>query len=89
MARAYGGPNLAGVCFGAVWIAILLGLFGTMLAAYSRMWGIAGLAFGMVLLPISAPAYPIIAWYTGVGFPWLWTGGLVLAIAMGNVVLRD
>ena len=89
MAKAYQGPTLFGVCFGACWIAILLGLFGTMMATYSRLWGVAGLAFGMGLLPISAPAYPFIAWYTGSGFPWLWTVGLVAAIAIGNVLLRD
>jgi hypothetical protein len=77
------------VCFGTIWIAILLGLFGTMLAAYASLWGVAGLAFGMALLPISAPAYPIIAWYTGSGFPWVWSVGLVLAVVMGNILLRD
>jgi hypothetical protein len=77
------------VCFGALWIAILLGLFGSMLAAYARLWGIAGLAFGMALLPLSAPAYPLVAWYTGQGFPWVWTVGLVLAIVIGNILLRD
>jgi hypothetical protein len=61
----YKGPSLYGVCFGTVWVAILLALFGTMLAAYARLWGMVGLAFGMVLLPISAPAYPVIAWYAG------------------------
>ncbi len=89
MARAYQGPSLSGVCFGSLWIVILLGLFGTMMAAYARLWGVAGLAFGMVVLPISAPAYPIISWYTGSGFPWLWTVGFVLAIVMGNIFLRD
>lgn len=89
MAKAYQGPSLYGVIFGTVWIAVLLALFGTMLAAYARLWGVAGLAFGMALLPISAPAYPLVAWYAGAGFPWLWTAGLVLAIAMGNILLRD
>jgi hypothetical protein len=89
MARAYQGPSLFGVCFGFLWIAILLGLFGTMMAAYGQLWGVAGLAFGMGLLPISAPAYPIVAWYVGNGFPWLWTVGLVASIAMGNILLRD
>lgn len=89
MAKAYQGPSLYGVCFGTLWIAMLLGLFGTMLAAYARLWGVVGLAFGMALLPISAPAYPIISWYTGTGFPWVWTIGLVLSIAMGNILLRD
>jgi hypothetical protein len=60
-----------------------------MLSAYGKLWGMAGLAFGMVLLPISAPAYPVIAWFMGAGFPWLWTLGLVLAVAMGNIALRD
>lgn len=89
MERIYKGPSVYGICFGAVWVAILLALFGTMLSAYGRLWGVAGLAFGMALLPISAPAYPLITWYTGGGFPWIWTAGLVLAIAMGNILLRD
>ena len=89
MARIYRGPSLFGVCFGVAWVGILLGLFGTMMAAYGRLWGVAGLAFGMALLPISAPAYPVISWYAGIGFPWLWTLGLVVAIAMGNIALRD
>ena len=89
MARAYQGPSLFGVCLGSLWIATLLGLLGTMMAAYARLWGVAGLAFGMGLLPISAPAYPIVAWYVGNGFPWLWTVGLVASIAMGNILLRD
>lgn len=89
MAKAYQGPSVYAVCLGAVWIAILLGLFGTMMAGYGRLWGIPGLAFGMALLPVSAPAYPIIAWYTGSGFPWLWTVGLVVVVALGSVLLRD
>ncbi len=89
MARAYQGPNVYVVCLGAVWIAILLVLFGTMMAGYSRLWGVAGLAFGMALLPVSAPAYPVVAWFAGNGFPWLWTVGLVVAVALGNVLLRD
>ncbi len=89
MARAYQGPSVYVVCLGAVWIAILLVLFGTMMAGYSRLWGVAGLAFGMALLPVSAPAYPVVAWYAGNGFPWLWTVGLVVAVALGNVLLRD
>jgi len=89
MARAYQGPSVYVVCLGAVWIAILLVLFGTMMAGYSRLWGVAGLAFGMALLPVSAPAYPVVAWFAGNGFPWLWTVGLVVAVALGNVLLRD
>lgn len=89
MARAYQGPSVYVVCLGAVWIAILLALFGTMMAGYSQLWGVAGLAFGMALLPVSAPAYPVVAWYAGNGFPWLWTVGLVVAVALGNVLLRD
>jgi hypothetical protein len=89
MAKAYQGPSVSAICLGTVWIAILLGLFGTMLAGYSRLWGVAGLAFGMVLLPVSAPAFPLITWCAGNGFPWLWTVGLVVAVAMGNRLLRD
>ena len=89
MARVYQGPSLYGVCFGILWVGTLLWLFGSMMATYGRLWGIAGLAFGMMLLPISAPAYPIISWFVGSGFPWGWTIGLVVAVAMGNIALRD
>ena len=89
MARAYQGPSVYAVCLGAVWIALLLGLFGTMMAGYGRLWGVPGLAFGMALLPVSAPAYPIIVWYAGSGFPWLWTVGFFAAVTLGNVLLRD
>jgi hypothetical protein len=89
MAKPYRGPSLSAVCLGTVWISILLGLFGTMMAGYAQLWGVPGLAFGMALLPVSAPAYPIIAWYTGNGFPWLWTVGLAVAVVLGNVLLRD
>jgi len=60
-----------------------------MLAGYSSAWGIRGIFVAAALLPISTLAYPVVAWYYTGAFPWLWTLGLVAAVAMGKVIMSD
>ena len=90
MARAAPrGPAIWGICYGFSWVALMLVLFGVMLAGYSAVWGMRGMFVATALLPISAPVYPVIIWYYTGAFPWLWTLGLCAAVGMGKVILSD
>ena len=89
MERASRGPSIWGVCFGSSWIALSLILMGMMVSGYSQLWGVKGIAFAIALLPLSAPAFPLLTWYHTGDFPWLWATGLILAIVMGNIALTD
>ncbi len=83
------GPSLPGFLFGASWILIALVLFATMVAGYARLFGVTGTLFAISVLPLSAPAYPLVVWYFGENFPWLWAAGLLVAIGMGRILLAD
>lgn len=83
------GPAIWGICYGFSWVALMLVLFGVMLAGYSAAWGMRGMFVATALLPISAPVYPVIIWYYTGAFPWLWTLGLFAAVGMGKVILSD
>jgi len=83
------GPAIWGVCYGFSWVVLMLALFGFMLAGYNAVWGMRGMFVATALLPISAPAYPIVSWYYTGAFPWLWTLGLVAAVGMGRVIMSD
>ncbi len=83
------GPAIWGVCYGFAWVVLMLVLFAFMLAGYSSAWGIRGIFVAAALLPISTLAYPVVAWYYTGAFPWLWTLGLVAAVAMGKVIMSD
>ena len=83
------GPAVWGVFYGFAWVVLMLVLFAFMLAGYSSAWGIRGIFVAAALLPISTLAYPVVAWYYTGAFPWLWTLGLVAAVAMGRVIMSD
>ncbi len=83
------GPSLPGLLFGASWIVIALVLFATMVAGYARLFGVTGILFAISVLPLSAPAYPVVVWYLGGSFPWLWALGLLVAIGMWRILLAD
>ena len=89
MERASRGPTIWGVCFGFSWIALSLILMGMMVSGYSQIWGMKGIAFALMVLPLSAPAFPFLNWYLAGDFPWLWVGGLILAVLMGSIALTD
>jgi hypothetical protein len=83
------GPAVWGVCYGFAWVVLMLALFAFMLAGYRSAWGVRGIFVAAALLPISTLAYPVVAWYYTGAFPWLWTLGLVAAVAMGKVIMSD
>ena len=83
------GPAIWGICYGFSWVVLMVVLFGLMLVGYGAAWGIRGMLVATALLPISAPAYPVVAWYYSGVFPWLWTLGLLAAISMGKVIMSD
>ena len=83
------GPSLPGLLFGASWIAIALVLISTMVAGYARLFGVTGTLLAISVLPLSAPAYPLVVWYLGGGFPWIWAAGLLVAIGMGRIPMTD
>jgi hypothetical protein len=53
------------------------------------MFGIKGALFAVSLVPLSAPAYPLVSWYYIGTFPWLWVLGLLIAYFLGRIILAE
>jgi hypothetical protein len=53
------------------------------------MFGIMGALFAVSLVPLSAPAYPLVSWYYIGNVPWLWVLGLLIAYFLGRIILTE
>jgi len=83
------GPQFWGFCLGTGWVTLAVIVFGVMVSGYLEIFGIVGALFAVSLVPLSAPAYPFVAWYYVGSFPWLWVLGLFLAIFAGRIILAE
>ena len=83
------GPQFWGFCVGTGWVVLMVVIFGFMVSGYLEIFGIMGALFAVALVPLSAPAYPFVAWYYIGSFPWLWVLGFLVAFFAGRIILAE
>ncbi|MFQ5801805.1 MAG: hypothetical protein ACE5JQ_02785 [Candidatus Methylomirabilales bacterium] len=83
------GPRFWGFCLGTSWVVLMTVVFGFMVSGYLEIFGIMGALFAVSLVPLSAPAYPLVSWYYIGTFPWLWVLGVLIACILGRIILAD
>ncbi len=83
------GPKFWGFCLGTSWVILMTAVFGFMVSGYLEMFGIKGALFAVSLVPLSAPAFPLVSWYYIGTFPWLWVLGLLISYFLGRIILAE